>query len=225
MSMVQLSMGRRKPASKELKSELAIIAGMARAALPDSATPWEWYIEDYDRIRDVMAKVLPGFEGFNELIRQPLGFRIPQPARERVFLTPSGRAEFSLAPMPDVIPADEDMLVLQTMRSHDQWNTTIYSNDDRYRGVKNLRELIFLNAEDMVARGIEEGSKVDITSYSKDGTQRTAKQYVALEYNLPRGSAAGYMPELNCLIGINDYSTQSDQPLMKNVQVKVAPAA
>ncbi|QTF73552.1 FdhF/YdeP family oxidoreductase [Arthrobacter woluwensis] len=225
MSMVHLSIGRKQPASTHLLSEPAIIAGMARAALPDSATPWEWYVEDYYRIRDVMAKALPGFEGFNELIQQPLGFRIPQPARERVFLTPSGRAEFSLAPLPDVIPEAEDMLVLQTMRSHDQWNTTIYSNDDRYRGVKNLRELVFLNEEDMRARGIEEGSLVDIVATSKDGSERSVRQYRALRYDLPRGSAAGYMPEMNVLIGLADYSTQSDQPLMKNVKVRVAPSA
>ncbi|MBO9704849.1 MAG: formate dehydrogenase, partial [Arthrobacter sp.] len=225
MSMVHLSIGRKQPASTHLLSEPAIIAGMARAALPNSATPWEWYVEDYDRIRDVMAKALPGFEGFNELIQQPLGFRIPQPARERVFLTPSGRAEFSLAPLPDVIPEAEDMLVLQTMRSHDQWNTTIYSNDDRYRGVKNLRELVFLNEEDMRARGIEEGSLVDIVATSKDGSERSVRQYRALRYDLPRGSAAGYMPEMNVLIGLADYSTQSDQPLMKNVKVRVAPSA
>ncbi|MDQ0708434.1 molybdopterin-dependent oxidoreductase alpha subunit [Arthrobacter woluwensis] len=225
MSMVHLSIGRKQPASTHLLSEPAIIAGMARAALPDSVTPWEWYVEDYDRIRNVMAKALPGFEGFNELIQQPLGFRIPQPARERVFLTPSGRAEFSLAPLPDVIPEAEDMLVLQTMRSHDQWNTTIYSNDDRYRGVKNLRELVFLNEEDMRARGIEEGSLVDIVATSKDGSERSVRQYRALRYDLPRGSAAGYMPEMNVLIGLADYSTQSDQPLMKNVKVRVAPSA
>jgi len=225
MSMVHLSIGRKRPASEQLLSEPAIIAGMARAALPDSATPWEWYVEDYDRIRDVMAKALPGFEGFNELVQQPLGFRIPQPARERVFLTPSGRAQFSIAPLPDVIPEAADVLVLQTMRSHDQWNTTIYSNDDRYRGVKNLRELIFLNEEDMRSRGIEEGSMVDIVATSKDGSERSLRQYRAIRYDLPRGSAAGYMPEMNVLIGLADYSTQSDQPLMKNVKVRVAPSA
>ena len=221
MSMVHLSMGRKRPASPHLLSEPAIIAGMARATLPGSATPWESYVEDYDRIRDVMAQVLTGFEGFNELVRQPLGFRIPQPARERVFLTPSGRAEFSHAALPNVIPDDADMLVLQTMRSHDQWNTTIYSANDRYRGVKNLRELIFMNADDMSARGIEQGALVDITATSKDGTQRSVQRFRAVGYDLPSGSAAGYMPELNVLIGTADYSAQSDQPLMKHIKVHV----
>ncbi|GAA4384205.1 FdhF/YdeP family oxidoreductase [Tsukamurella soli] len=224
MSMVHISVGKRRPASANLLSEPAIIAGIAAATLPNSATPWQWYVEDYDRIRDVMARVLPGFDGFNDLIKPRGGFRIPQPARQRVFLTPSGRAEFSLAPLPDVIPTDSDVLVLQTMRSHDQWNTTIYSNNDRYRGIRNLRELIFLNEADMAARGLTEGDFVDITATSKDGSLRTVRRFRALRYDLPKGSAAGYMPEMNALIGIADYSTQSDQPLMKNVQVRVRPS-
>ncbi|MFE6306189.1 FdhF/YdeP family oxidoreductase [Nocardiopsis sp. NPDC057823] len=225
MSMVHLSVGMKRPASPHLLSEPAIIAGMARAALPDSATPWEDYVGDYDRVRDTMARVLPGFEDFNRRVRLPLGFRIKQPARELVFLTPSGRAEFSTAALPDVVPADRDVLVLQTMRSHDQWNTTVYSDDDRYRGVRNLRTLVLMNAEDMRARGIAEGALVDIESRSKDGTRRRLSGYRALRYDLPRGSAAGYMPEMNALVGIADYSTQSDQPLMKNVLVRVTPAA
>ncbi|MCP2252751.1 oxidoreductase alpha (molybdopterin) subunit [Prauserella aidingensis] len=225
MSMVHLSTGRKRPASPHLLSEPAIIAGMARATLSDSATPWEWYVEDYDRIRDVMARVLPGFEDFNTRVRQPSGFRIPQAARDRTFHTRSGRAEFCHASLPDVIPESADVLVLQTMRSHDQWNTTIYSNNDRYRGVRNLRELIFMNADDMRERGIEEGTPVDIVATSKDGSQRSLREYRALTYNLPRGSAAGYMPEMNELIGAADYSTQSDQPLMKNVRVRVTPSA
>ncbi len=164
MSMVHLSRGRRKPASKELLSEPAIVAGMAKATLTGSETPWEWYVEDYDRIRDTMAKALIGFEDFNRRVRLPLGFRLKQPARELVFDTPSGKAEFSSAPLTNVIPADPDVLVLQTMRSHDQWNTTIYSDNDRYRGVKNLRTLILMNADDMRARGIGEGDLVDTTT-------------------------------------------------------------
>ncbi|MFC3244805.1 molybdopterin dinucleotide binding domain-containing protein [Gordonia humi] len=224
MSNVQLSMGKKKPASPHLRSELAILGGMARATLPDSATPWEEYVADYDLVRDSMSRVLPGFEGFNELVRQPMGFRIPQPARERIFLTPSGRAEFSHAPVPNAIPDDADVLVLQTMRSHDQWNTTIYSADDRYRGIKNLRELVFMNADDMRARGLSEGSFVDVTSTSRDGSTRTLTRYRAITYDLPVGAAAGYMPEMNALVGAADYSTQSDQPLMKNIQVRIAAA-
>ncbi|GEE03119.1 formate dehydrogenase subunit alpha [Gordonia spumicola] len=221
MSNVQLSAGKRRPASPHLRSELAILGGMARATLPASTTPWEEMVADYDRIRDAMARVLPGFEGFNELVRRPLGFRIPQAARERIFHTPSRLAEFSHAPTPDVVPSDPDVLVLQTMRSHDQWNTTIYSSDDRYRGVKNLRELVFMNADDMADRGLTEGQFVDIVSTSKDGSQRSLCRYRAIAYDLPRGAAAGYMPEMNALIGAADYSVQSDQPLMKNVKVRI----
>ncbi|MGW9638060.1 FdhF/YdeP family oxidoreductase [Streptomyces albidoflavus] len=224
MSMVHLSVGMKRPASPHLLSEPAIIAGMARATLPDSATPWEEYTEDYDRIRDTMSVALDGFEDFNRRVRLPLGFRIKQPARELVFFTPSQRAEFSTAPLPDVVPEDEEVLILQTMRSHDQWNTTIYSDDDRYRGIKNLRTLILMNAADMRARGISPGGLVDIAATSKDGSIRTLNEYRALAYDIPRGCAAGYMPEMNVLIGKADYSTQSDQPLMKNVRVKVTPS-
>src|SRR6267154_2220456 len=144
MSMVHLSFGMKSPASPHLKSECAILAGMARATLPTSATPWEYYVEEYDRIRDTMSKVFDGFEDFNRRVRLPLGFRIRQPARERVFLTASGSAEFSAAPMPDVVPPP-GRLTLSTVRSHDQWNTTIYSDNDRYRGLKNLRTALFMS--------------------------------------------------------------------------------
>ncbi|MFB7247297.1 formate dehydrogenase [Streptomyces populi] len=224
MSMVHLSIGMKRPASPHLLSEPAIIAGMARAALPDSKTPWEWYIEDYDRIRDTMAKALDGFEDFNRRVRLPLGFRIKQPARELVFLTPSGRAEFSAAALPDVIPAS-DTLALGTMRSHDQWNTTIYSGNDRYRGIKNLRTLVFMNRADMRERGIADMSPVDIMSVAKDGSRRHLDGYLAVPYDIPRGCAAGYMPEMNVLCALGDYSTQSDQPIMKHVKVTIRPSS
>ncbi|MEW2314458.1 FdhF/YdeP family oxidoreductase [Streptomyces bauhiniae] len=224
MSMVHLSVGMKRPASAHLLSEPAIIAGMARAALPDSATPWEWYVEDYDRIRDTMAKALEGFEDFNRRVRLPLGFRIKQPARELVFRTPSERAEFSSAGLTDVV-LGAGMLKLGTMRSHDQWNTTIYSDDDRYRGVRNLRTLIFMNQEDMAERGLKLFDEVDITSIAKDGSKRSVHGYKVIPYDIPQGCAAGYMPELNVLCAIGDYSTQSDQPLMKNVNVVVTPVA
>lgn len=224
MSMVHLSSGIRKPASEHLLSECAILAGMARATLPESATPWESYIEDYDRIRDTMSAVLDGFEDFNRRVRMPLGFRIRQPARERVFLTESGRAEFWSSPLPDVLPP-AGKLMLSTVRSHDQWNTTIYSDNDRYRGVKNLRTLLFMNEADMAERGLKEFDLIDITSFARDGTTRTVWGYRAIAYDIPAGSVTGYMPELNILCAIGDFSTQSDQPLMKHQIIAVAPAA
>ncbi|MFI8370193.1 FdhF/YdeP family oxidoreductase [Streptomyces sp. NPDC085466] len=223
MSMVHLSRGMKRPASPHLLSEPAIVAGMARAALPESTTPWAWYVEDYDRIRDTMARVLDGFEDFNRRVRLPLGFRIKQPARELVFLTPTGKAEFSAAPLPDVVP-EPGTLALGTMRSHDQWNTTIYSDDDRYRGVKKLRTLVFMNRADMRERGVTELAPVDITATARDGSRRSLHGYLAVPYDIPRGCAAGYMPEMNVLCALGDYSTQSDQPIMKHLKVVIEPS-
>jgi molybdopterin-dependent oxidoreductase alpha subunit len=220
MSMVHLSFGMKEPRSPNLRSEAAIIAGMAAASLPGSKTPWADYAVDYDRIRDTMAEALEGFEDFNRRVRQPLGFRLKQPARELVFLTHTRKANFSAAPLAKEAPAP-GRLLLGTMRSHDQWNTTIYSDNDRYRGVKNLRTLVFMNHEDMRERGLEKYDLVDITSFAKDGSTRSVRGYRALPYDLPRGSAMGYMPELNALCPIGDYSPQSDQPLMKHLVVEI----
>jgi molybdopterin-dependent oxidoreductase alpha subunit len=220
MSMVHLSTGRRTPPSPHLRSEAAIIAGMAAASLPASRTPWAWYVEDYDRIRDTMQDALDGFEDFNRRVREPLGFRLHQPARDRVFLTPSGRVELSAAPLPDVRPP-EGRLLLSTVRSHDQWNTTVYSDDDRYRGVRGLRTLLLMNQDDMDHRGLEDLGLVDITSHARDGSTRTVHGYRAVRYDVPAGNVVGYMPELSVLVALGDVSTQSDQPLMKHQVVSV----
>ncbi|KAF0845367.1 FdhF/YdeP family oxidoreductase [Nocardia caishijiensis] len=220
MAMVHLSKGMKKPASRHLLSEPAILAGIAKAALPHSKTPWDHYVDDYDRIRDKMAEVLDGFEDFNRRVRLPLGFRIKQPARELIFLTPSGKAEFSSVELPD-LTQEPGTLRLATLRSHDQWNTTIYSDNDRYRGIKNLRTLVFMNNDDMRERGLSEFDEVDITSIARDGSTRSVHNYKVVPYDIPRGCAAGYMPELNVLCAIGDISTQSDQPIMKNVKVTV----
>lgn len=220
MAVVHMSRGMKKPASPHLLSEPAILAGIAKAALPQTRTPWEYYIEDYDRIRDVMAKVLPGFEDYNRRVRLPLGFRIRQPARELIFLTPSGKAEFATVTLPDTVNPP-GVLTLATQRSHDQWNTSVYSDSDRYRGVKNLRTLIFMNTEDMRERGLAEFDEVDITSTARDGSTRSLHRYTVVPYDIPPGCAAGYMPEMNVLCAIGDFSTESDQPLMKSVKVTV----
>jgi len=220
MSMVHLSYGMKPPRSPELLSEPAIVAGMAAASLPGSKTPWAAYADDYDLIRDKMAEAIDGFEDFNRRVRQPLGFRLKQPARELVFLTATGKAEFSAPPLAEADPAP-GRLLLGTIRSHDQWNTTIYSDDDRYRGVKNLRTLVFMNAEDMAERGLAKYDLVDVVSFARDGSTRSVRGYRAIPYDLPRGSSMGYMPELNALCPIGDYSGQSDQPLMKHLVVEV----
>jgi molybdopterin-dependent oxidoreductase alpha subunit len=224
MSEVHLSVGRRRPASEHLRSEPAIIVGMARATLPDSPTPWQAYADDYDTVRDTMARVLPGFEDFNTRVRQPHGFRLAQPARELVFLTGSQRAEFSDLPIPDVLPPD-GFLMLSTMRSHDQWNTSVYTDDDRYRGVKGSRTVVFLNERDMDRLGLSQLQLVDVTSTADDGSTRTVYGYRAIRYDIPEGSAAGYMPEMNVLCALTDVSGQSRQPRMKHFRVQVTPAA
>jgi molybdopterin-dependent oxidoreductase alpha subunit len=224
MSMVHISYGMKDPASPQLRSECAILAGMAQATLPDSRTPWQDYADDYDRIRETMAKVLYGFEDFNARARHPHGFRIAQPARERVFQTPSGRAEFCHAALPDDVDPGAGRLTLTTVRSHDQFNTTIYSNDDRYRGLKGLRTVVFMNEQDMRDRGLGEFDLIDVTSFSKDGTQRTVHGYRAVRYEVALGCAAGYWPELNVLCGIADLSTQSEQPVTKHLVVEVTPS-
>jgi molybdopterin-dependent oxidoreductase alpha subunit len=224
MSMAHISYGMKEPSSPQLRSECAILAGMAQATLPAGKTPWQEYADDYDRIRDTMANVLDGFEDFNERARHPHGFRIRQPARERVFQTPSARAEFSHPPLPDDVDPGEGRLMLATVRSHDQFNTTIYSNDDRYRGLKGIRTVVFMNEDDMRDRGLGEFDLIDVTSFSKDGTERKVHGYRAVRYEIPPGCAAGYMPELNVLCGIADFSTQSEQPVTKHLVVEVAPS-
>jgi anaerobic selenocysteine-containing dehydrogenase len=157
-------------------------------------------------------------------IREPHGVRIAQAARQREFLTPSGRAEFALAPLPDHVDPGEGRLLLTTIRSHDQFNTTIYTNDDRYRGFKGLRTVVLMHEDDMRDRGLGEFDLVDMTSISCDGSRRTVHGYRAVAFEIPRGCAAGYMPELNVLCGIADYSTQSDQPVIKRLVVEVRAA-
>lgn len=220
MSMVHLSVGMNEPASPHLRSELAIIAGIAKATLKKTATPWDQYIGNYDLIRDKMAEAISGFEDFNIRVRKPLGFRLQQAARELVFLTPSQRANFSSASLQNPLPP-EGMLMLCTLRSHDQFNTTIYSDNDRYRGVKGSRQLLFMNEDDMLSHGLTQFDPVNITSYAKDGSTRTVSSFRAVKYNIPKGCAAGYMPELNVLCPIGDFSAQSDQPMMKQVLIKV----
>lgn len=224
MSMVHLSVGMNEPASPHLRSELAIVAGMAKATLSNSPTPWDKYIGNYDLIRDKMAEAISGFEDFNERVRKPLGFRLQQDARELTFNTASGRANFSAAPLPDTLPPP-GKLVMSTMRSHDQFNTTVYSDNDRYRGVKGLRTLLLMNEADMKERSLEQFDLIDITSFAKDGSTRTVRSFRAVKYNIPKGCASGYMPELNVLCPIGDFSGQSDQPMMKQVIIEVVRSA
>jgi anaerobic selenocysteine-containing dehydrogenase len=177
-------------------------------------------VSNYDLIRDKMSEAISGFEDFNKRVRQPLGFRLKQAARELVFQTDTGKANFSAVPLHDNSLAP-GKLMLGTMRSHDQFNTTVYSDNDRYRGVKGLRTLLLMNEEDMRERGLQQFDLIDITSFAKDGSTRTVRSFRAVKYKIPRGCASGYMPELNVLCPIGDFSAQSDQPMMKQILVEV----
>jgi molybdopterin-dependent oxidoreductase alpha subunit len=220
MSQVHLSKGMKLPASPHLLSELAIIAGIARATLPNSQTSWEEWVGNYDLIRDKMSEAIAGFEDFNRRVREKFGFRIKQHARELVFDTTTNKATFSYAPLPNAVPA-AGKIMLSTMRSHDQFNTSIYSDNDRYRGIKNLRTMLLMNEGDMKELGLNQFDLIHITSFGKDGSTRQLDGFRAILYNIPKGCASGYMPELNVLIPIGDYSRQSDQPMMKQLLVEI----
>lgn len=223
MSMVHASSGKLTPASEFLRSEPAIVAGMAKATLPASKVKWDELIADYDKIRDAIERTIPGFEAFNARIRVPGGFRLPLPPTERVWPTPSGKAEFSIyqgvKEDADVLGA-EGVLRLITIRSHDQYNTTIYAMDDRYRGVFGRRDILFMNEADLAALGLEHGDVVDVETICTDRTL-TLKGITAIEYKIAPGSVAAYYPEANVLVPLDYIDKESGTPSYKSVPVRV----
>jgi molybdopterin-dependent oxidoreductase alpha subunit len=220
MGVVQMSQGVLDPVSRHLKSEVDIVARLGAAYFGrDSTVPWKWLAEDYDRIRELIERVIPGFENYNERVVVGGGFYLPNPAKERKWDTPEGKAVFGAAPM-DIFEPAEGRLVLQTIRSHDQFNTTVYGPDDRYRGISNARRIILVNPEDLSGRGIKPGAKVDITSFWND-ERRTVKSFVALPYEMPRGSAAAYFPEANPLVPIHSQAEGSGTPTSKSVEIEI----
>ncbi|WP_423358027.1 FdhF/YdeP family oxidoreductase [Pseudomonas citronellolis] len=222
MSMVHASAGKLKPASDVLLSEPAIVAGMANATLPDSKVPWLELVADYDRIRELIEKTVPGFEDFNARIRVPGGFRMPLPPTERKWDTPSGKAEFFVFPglHEDKVVEGEDVLRLVTIRSHDQYNTTIYALDDRYRGVFGRRDVLFMNPDDLAARGLEHGDLVDIETITA-GRKLRYEKITAIEYKIAAGSVAAYYPEANRLVPLDYIDVDSGTPSYKSVPVRV----
>jgi molybdopterin-dependent oxidoreductase alpha subunit len=221
MSVVHSSEGRLEPASPQLRSEPAIVAGLARAVLgPESRVPWEELVADYDRVRERIERVVPGFEDYNRRVREPGGFVLPSPARRRVFATPSGRAHFTVHPLPDVSLAP-GRLRLTTIRSHDQFNTTVYGPDDRYRGVFGDRHVVFLHAEDAAERGLAPGDRVDLTSHFRSET-RCVKGFRVVVYDIPRGCAAAYFPEANPLVAAESYAEGSRTPTYKSIEISLA---
>jgi molybdopterin-dependent oxidoreductase alpha subunit len=227
MSMVHASAGRLPPVSEHVRSEPAIIAGLARATLGDRyGIDWEGLVADYDRIRDAIETVFPDFHDFNARIRVPGGFRLDIPSSRRVWRTKSGRARFMVAQGLDEDPRlrAPGVLTLTTIRSHDQYNTTIYGLDDRYRGVFGRRDVVFLNDDDLAERGLAHGDQVDIEVANDNGARLLVRGLTAVAYEIPRGSAAAYYPETNGLIGLDDYDRRSGTPSYKSVPVRVRKA-
>ncbi|MFJ8977474.1 FdhF/YdeP family oxidoreductase [Streptomyces sp. NPDC102282] len=221
MGMVHSSRGNLTPASPHLLSEPAIVARLARAVLgPASTTPWEEFEKDYGTIRDRIARVIPGFEDFNTRVARPGGFTLPHaPRDERRFPTATGKANFTAAPVEyPRLPAGR--LLLQTLRSHDQYNTTIYGLDDRYRGIKGGRRIVMVNPEDAHALGLADGSCTDLVSEWKDGVERRAPGFRVVHYPTARGCAAAYYPETNVLVPLDATADTSNTPASKSVVVR-----
>ena len=225
MGVVQSSRGTLTPASPHLMSETAIVCHLAAETLRGRTTvDWLACCANYDRVRDHIERVVPGFDDYNRRVREPGGFYLPNPPRDkREFPTPTtGKANFFPHPVPRW-ELEGDQLLMMTLRSHDQFNTTIYGQDDRYRGVFGGRHVIFLNADDVAARGLKDGQWVDITSHY-EGERRTVKRFKVVTYDIPRGCAATYYPESNPLVSLRHVAEGSNQPASKSVVITVAPS-
>jgi molybdopterin-dependent oxidoreductase alpha subunit len=229
MSMVHLSRGSLHPPSEQLRSEVAIVCQLARALLgPDHPVPWEQFATDYDSIRDAIAAVVPGCADYNTKVRAPDGFQLPHPPRDsREFHTSTGKANFAINRL-EWVEVPPGRLVLQTLRSHDQYNTTIYGLDDRYRGVKGGRRVVFVNPADLAALGLRDGQRVDLVSEfaGADGQlqERRAKDFLLVPYSTPAGNAAAYYPETNPLVPLDHTADKSNTPVSKAVVIRLEPA-
>ncbi|MEV6317466.1 FdhF/YdeP family oxidoreductase [Streptomyces sp. NPDC051776] len=222
MGMVHASRGRLEPAGGQLLSEPAIVCRLARRVLgEDSRTPWEEFGRDYATIRDRISRVVPGFEDFEAKVSRPGGFTLPHPPRDsRRFPTATGKANFSTAPV-EYPKVPEGRLLLQTVRSHDQYNTTIYGLDDRYRGIRNGRRVVLVSPEDAAELGLADGSHADLVSEWEDGSERRAPGFRVVHYPTPRGCAASYFPETNVLVPLDSTADVSNTPVSKAVVVRL----
>lgn len=239
MSMVHLSAGINPPASPHLLSEPMIVARLAAATLPRSHVPWLWLVEDYDRVREHIEVVFDEFKGFNRQVHQPGGFRLRNTASERVWATPSGKAQLVVHPIPTDTAlhrararqaGQAAVFHLTTIRSHDQYNTTVYGMDDRYRGVFGQRRVLFIRAEDRIGLGWAEGAWVDIVGCDEalDAAQpavRVAPGFLLVDYDIPQGCVAGYYPETNVLVPLASHAVGARTPTSKSIPVWLRPAA
>lgn len=225
MSMVHASAGKLTPASEHLRSEPAIVAGLASATLPHSKVAWTELVSDYEKIRDLIERTVPGFDAFNERIKTPGGFRLPLPPTERRWTTPSGKAMFSIyGGLTEDDPVGQGRaLRMITIRSHDQYNTTIYAMDDRYRGVFGRRDVLFMNEDDLASLALEHGDLVDVETAIGDRKLRL-KNITAIAYSIAKGSVAAYYPEANVLVPLDYIDHESGTPSYKSVPVRVVRA-
>jgi molybdopterin-dependent oxidoreductase alpha subunit len=229
MSMVHLSRGSLHPPSEHLRSEVAIVCELASTLLGQAhPVPWERLRTDYDLIRDAIADVVPGCTDYNTRVRQPDGFQLPHPPRDaREFPTATGKANFAVNPL-EWVPVPPGRLILQTLRSHDQYNTTIYGLDDRYRGVKGGRRVIFVNPADIATFGLAEGARVDLISEFTDAAghveERRAKDFLIVPYSTPVGNAASYYPETNPLVPLDHTAAKSNTPVSKAIVIRLEAA-
>ena len=222
MGIVHSTTGVLTPASPDLCSETSIICDLALALLgPDHAIDWASLRADNDLVRDHIAAVIPGFADFNQRVRVPGGFVLPHPPRDsRHFPTPDGKAQLTITTVPDSDPA-VGTLILQTLRSHDQYNTTIYGHHDRYRGISGDRHIIMVNPEDIIQLGFADGDRIDIVSLLP-GPERRANDYRIVSYPTPLGCAAAYYPETNCLIALDHHGPDAQTPAAKAVPIRLA---
>jgi formate dehydrogenase major subunit len=226
MSMVHASSGFAHAPSPHLKSEVAIICGIAKATLQDNSINWSEFESNYDSIRDRIEAVFPSeFAGYNKRIRQPGGFHLPVPPRDLVWNTPTGRANFFIFDnfAEDLSRDGASVLRLATLRSHNQYNTTVYGLDDRYRGVFGGRMVVFMNEADMKDRGIAAGDLVEIEAVAEDGQKRIVRGFKVRPYNIPKGSIGAYYPETNPLLPLAHYDRKSKTPAAKSIPVLVRP--
>ena len=223
MGVVQTSHGKIPPANDSIKSEIAIIAELAAKVLPNSKTDWLALRDDYSLIRDGIAQVVPGFENFNQRIAQLGEFVLPNAVRDkRQFNTASGKANFVIHAINDTsLPLGR--LMMMTIRSHDQFNTTIYTDNDRYRGIHGSRQVLFVNAQDIIALGFKAGEVVDIHSHWLNEAEqvRTARGFTLVAYAIPQGNAAAYYPETNDLIPLSSVADKSNTPAYKSVVISL----
>ena len=222
MGIINASRGRLAPASEHLRSEPAIVCGLAHAVLGATAgppIPWREFADNYDLIRDRIARVVPGFEDYNRRVRTGAFYLPNAPRDRREWRTASGRAQFTVAPIRiSSLAADE--LLMMTIRTHDQFNTTVYGLDDRYRGIFGGRRVVFMHVDDVAARGLQPGQWVDLTN-RHGGVERVARAFMVAPYRIPRGCVATYFPEANVLVPIDSVAAGSNTPTSKYVVVKI----